>query len=292
MRRFQGATASGSAQALPEHQPKLQPNALLIGLVAVATLMTVLTTAEGALYRASRGDEIALASLAAGRLADWYTCAVLIPPLYWVTCRWPIEQGGWRIAAVVHLAASSCASVMKYLLYVPLRTAVDASYDASIIEAMSADFLGKLMFFWAVTGMLHAVYFYRREQARASVAVEAPSALGGPPKIGGGPRIRVLTASGSHFVAADEIDWIEAQGNYALIHAGERRHLVRETMIGFSGRLDPSAFIRVRRSVIVNVSSVSKVEPATRGRYQLTLRNGETVATGRSFKERVQRMLD
>jgi hypothetical protein len=280
------------AQALPEHQGRLQPAALLAGLVAVATLMTVLTTAEGALYRASRGDDIALASLAAGRVADWYTCAVLIPPLYWVTCRWPIEQGRWRLAVAVHLAASSCASVLKYLLYVPLRTAVDASYDASIMEAMSADFLGKLMFFWAATGMLHAVFFYRREQARSSVAVEAPSASSGPPGVGGDARFHVLTASGSHFLAPDEIDWIEAQGNYALIHVGERRHLVRETMIGLCERLDSSTFVRVRRSVIVNVSSVSKVEPVTRGRYHLTLRNGETVATGRSFKERVQRMLD
>jgi hypothetical protein len=292
MGRFQRAVASPSAQALPEHQVRLRPGALLGGLVVVAALMTVLTTAEGALYRASRGDDIALSSLAAGRLADWYTCAVLIPPLYWVTRRWPIEQGGWRLAVAIHLTASSCASVLKYLLYVPLRGVVDPSYGTSIAEAMSADFLGKLMFFWAAIGMLHAIFFYQREQAKRAIPDDVLSTPESSSRPSGARRIGVLAANGTHFVAADEIDWIEAQGNYALIHAGERRHLLRETMSRLIEQLDPSAFVRVHRSVIVNVHSISRVEPAARGRYQLTLSNGATVTTGRSFKERVHRMLE
>lgn len=290
MHSFEEPTGSGGAKALPAQQSQLQPGVLLAALFAVATFMTVLTTAEGALYRASRGDEIALVSLAAGRLTDWYTCAILIPPLYWVTCHWPIEQGRCGGAIAVQLVATSCASVTKYLLYVPLRTAVDPSYHSSITEAISADFLGKLMFFWAATGVLHAVFFYRREQANTWLKAAA-SATRSATEWDSRPHNFELPTSGSHQVAAHEIDWVEAQGNYALIHAGDRRDLVRETMRGLSERLDPANFVRVHRSVIVNVQRISKIEPASRGRYRLILENGRTVTTGRSFKEEVLRLL-
>jgi two-component system LytT family response regulator len=180
---------------------------------------------------------------------------------------------------------------MKYLLYVPLRTAIDPSYDVGVAQAISADFLGKLMFFWAAIGILHAVFFYQRGQVQARLAAELALSSERPQKGGGRDRVSVLARSGFPVVAPEEIDWIEASGNYALIHAGARRHLVRETMTALSERLDPEAFVRVHRSAIVNVAAIFEAQPAARGRYQLTLRNGKTLSTGRSFKMRVQALL-
>ncbi|HEX8482020.1 MAG TPA: LytTR family DNA-binding domain-containing protein [Allosphingosinicella sp.] len=283
MRRPQAATVPDGSG--------FQAGTALIGLVAVATLMTALTTAEGVLYRASRGDEIALVTLAGGRLADWYTCAVLIPPLYWVTCRWPIEQPGWRLPVAVHLAASACASVLKYVLYVPLRTVIDPGYDAGVLDAISADFLGKLMFFWAAIGILHAIFFYRRGQSQARQAIGLTAQSAHAHRGDGGDRLLAIGKKGFPLVAVEEIDWIEAQGNYALIHAGDRRHLIRETMTALGERLDPVAFVRVHRSAIVAVAAIREVEPAPKGRYRLSLRNGATLSTGRSFRNRVRDLL-
>jgi DNA-binding LytR/AlgR family response regulator len=191
----------------------------------------------------------------------------------------------------VHLGASLCAVLLKYLIYVPLRSLIEANYQVGVIEAISADFLGKLMFFWAAIGMLHAIFFYRRYQAHSGVAAELASPLNHAKQASRADGISACADNVFPFVANAQIEWIEAQGNYVLIHAGERRHLVRETMVAVSAKLDPSRFVRVHRSAIVNVAAVSYVEPAAKGRYRLTLRNGESLSTGRSFRARARGLL-
>ena len=54
----------------------------------------------------------------------------------------------------------------------------------------------------------------------------------------------------------DEIDFIEADGNYAKLHVGRKAHLLREKMHDLEGRLDPARFVRIHRSVIVNLDRI------------------------------------
>ena len=86
------------------------------------------------------------------------------------------------------------------------------------------------------------------------------------------------------FVLADEIDWIEAAGNYVRLHAGSASHLIRETMANVEGRLDPERFVRVHRSAIVNVEKIRELEPMFRGEYAAILRNGRRVAVSRGYR--------
>jgi len=86
------------------------------------------------------------------------------------------------------------------------------------------------------------------------------------------------------FVLADEIDWIEAAGNYVRLHAGPASHLVRETMAKVEARLDPERFVRVHRSAIVNVESIRELQPMFRGEYTAILRNGRRVAVSRGYR--------
>jgi two-component system LytT family response regulator len=104
-------------------------------------------------------------------------------------------------------------------------------------------------------------------------------------------RFLVRTARGYHFVDADDVEWIEAEGNYAALHAGGRAHLVRHTMKALEARLDPAAFVRVHRSTIVNVARVVGAEPLGHGEYRLQLRGGARVETSRGYSERVMGML-
>jgi len=78
-------------------------------------------------------------------------------------------------------------------------------------------------------------------------------------------RFLVKAAGRVVFVLADEIDWIEAAGNYVRLHAGPASHLVRETMAKVEARLDPERFVRVHRSAIVNVESIRELQPMFRG---------------------------
>ena len=261
---------------------------LLLGLLGLALAMALITTAEGAAFRAHRGDAIELGRLLTGRLADWYTCAVLVPPLYWLTKRYTIQAGDWRRPALIHFGAAAAAACLKFVLYVPLRRLLDPQYQGTIFGTIGADFLGKLMFFCAVAGMLHAVFFYRRAQAEATEADALRRRLS---QLERGGTIAVPLANGFRYLPPAEIDWVEAQGNYLKIHAGAEKYLVRDTMRHFSDKLVSEHFIRVHRSAIVNASSVRRIEPAANSRYRLTLRNGDTVMSGRSYLAALRALL-
>jgi two-component system LytT family response regulator len=86
------------------------------------------------------------------------------------------------------------------------------------------------------------------------------------------------------FVMAEEIDWIEAAGNYVRLHVGSASHLVRETMAKVEARLDPDRFARVHRSAIVNVERIRELEPMFRGECAAILRNGSRVAVSRGYR--------
>jgi two-component system LytT family response regulator len=91
-----------------------------------------------------------------------------------------------------------------------------------------------------------------------------------------------------NLVPVEEVDWIDAAGNYARLHAGGRTHLVRETMTQLESRLDPDRFVRVHRSIIVNVERVTTVEPYAHGEYVLTISDGTRVTSSRTYSARLR----
>jgi two-component system LytT family response regulator len=92
-------------------------------------------------------------------------------------------------------------------------------------------------------------------------------------------------------VPVEDIDWIEANGDYVALHVGIRTHLLRETMSGVEARLDPERFIRVHRSMIVQASRICELESRTDGEYLLRLTCGAELRCSRSFRDRIRRWL-
>ncbi|NBD12344.1 MULTISPECIES: LytTR family DNA-binding domain-containing protein [Corallococcus] len=94
------------------------------------------------------------------------------------------------------------------------------------------------------------------------------------------------------FLRVEDIDYLEAEGNYVSVHLGKESYLVRETMNALEAKLDPKAFVRAHRSLILRIDRVEEVEPLPPGEYVLTLRNGTRLTSGRSYRARLQRVLD
>lgn len=92
-------------------------------------------------------------------------------------------------------------------------------------------------------------------------------------------------------VPVDTIDWIEARGNYARLHAGRTAHLIREPLRSLEARLDPDRFVRVHRSAIVNLERIASVEPYFHGEYVLTLRDGTRLTSSRTQSARLRALL-
>ncbi|MDY6948192.1 MAG: LytTR family DNA-binding domain-containing protein [Pseudomonadota bacterium] len=106
------------------------------------------------------------------------------------------------------------------------------------------------------------------------------------------PRILpIRDDAGTVRVDVNSIDWIDAAGDYMCVHADGRTYVLRETMKSLEAVLDPKLFQRVHRSTIVNVSRVRRLRPHTNGEYFLTLDDGQEIKLSRSYRDRVDQLL-
>ena len=101
---------------------------------------------------------------------------------------------------------------------------------------------------------------------------------------------RLVVKSGGRlfFLRADEIDWIEAAGNYVRLHLGSEAHLLRETMNSIEARLNPELFFRIHRSHIVNIERIKELQPWFNGEYVVILRTGARLTLSRGYREKLQ----
>ncbi len=123
-------------------------------------------------------------------------------------------------------------------------------------------------------------YLQQTGAATASAAAERP-----------GDRILVKSSGEIFFLKAEEIDWIEAEGDYMKFHVGGRAHLMRETMARLEARLDPKRFIRIHRSTIVNIDRLRKLSPSFAGEYAVVLHDGTKLRLSRGYHERIAALL-
>jgi|HubBroStandDraft_3_1064219.scaffolds.fasta_scaffold16806_1 two-component system LytT family response regulator len=89
------------------------------------------------------------------------------------------------------------------------------------------------------------------------------------------------------FLRADEIDWIEAAGNYVRLHSGKEEHLYRETMTKLEAQLNPERFARIHRSAIVNTERIKELQPWFRGDYVIVLRDNQKLTLSRTYRSRL-----
>jgi len=93
------------------------------------------------------------------------------------------------------------------------------------------------------------------------------------------------------FLSVDEIDWIEAQGNYVCLHSKKESYLVRETISGLEAQLAPKKFARIHRSTIVQLNRIKELHPWTHGEYRVLLKDGTELTLSRSYRDHFQSLL-
>ncbi len=104
-------------------------------------------------------------------------------------------------------------------------------------------------------------------------------------------RLVVKSQGRIFFLKTEEIEWIEAAGNYVRLHVEGKSHLVRETMARLEEKLDPAKFTRVHRSFMVRLDSVRDFQPWFNGDFVLTLRTGQQITSGRSYRKKLTELL-
>jgi two-component system LytT family response regulator len=104
-------------------------------------------------------------------------------------------------------------------------------------------------------------------------------------------RLLINTEGRAFLLAVERIDWIEAARNYVRVHAEGDSYLLRGTIEGLHSRLNPSRFVRVNRSQVVNLESIKELQPWFHGEYRIILKDGTQVSWSRRYIDRSREVL-
>ncbi|MGH8177849.1 MAG: LytR/AlgR family response regulator transcription factor [Steroidobacter sp.] len=90
------------------------------------------------------------------------------------------------------------------------------------------------------------------------------------------------------FVNVSDIDWIEAASYYACLHVGRDTHIIRRTLSELERDLGEEKFIRIHRSIIVNLERIHGLELQSGGEYEVVLKSKVRLRLSRRFRKRLQ----
>lgn len=133
--------------------------------------------------------------------------------------------------------------------------------------------------------------FMLRLQGEARV-LDAPEASAEPeaiepeaPQPARPERFLVRKLRREFLIAATDIDWLQAEGNYVGLHVNGHDYLLRATLTDFLTQLDPARFVRVHRSHAVNLGRIKEIEPLDGGDARLHMHDGTTVPCSRRYRD-------
>jgi two-component system, LytTR family, response regulator len=121
-----------------------------------------------------------------------------------------------------------------------------------------------------------------QDQLRSLLDVAPQSPLGAD-------RLMIKTDGKVVFVKKDDIDWLEAAGNYIKLHCGADTHMLRETMNSILTQLDASKFLRIHRATIVNIERIKEMHPWFNGEYKIILTTNAQLVMSRGCHEQFTR---
>ncbi len=104
-------------------------------------------------------------------------------------------------------------------------------------------------------------------------------------------RFPIKSGGRTVFLQLDEIDYLEAAGNYVRLHIGAQEYLTRDTMSSFESKLLDSEFVRIHRSVIVNRKRIKELRPWFTGEYVVILTTGKELTLSRGYRDRLPLLL-
>ena len=218
----------------------------------------------------------------------------LVPAVIAFERRFALTWNTWRANWRWHVMASVAFSVVHVLAMVGLRKLAYASqgstYDFGNWPAEL--FYEYLKDFRAYFGILLFLAMYRllllRLQGEASL-LAAPD--DGPPvePIDRPERFLVRTLGKEFLLPAAEVEWLQAWGNYVNLRVRGHDYPLRSTMAAVEARLDPTRFVRVHRSYIMNLDYLQQIEPLDSGDARAKMRDGGTVPVSRRYRDNLRR---
>lgn len=209
--------------------------------------------------------------------------------------RWNTLPGslGWHVAASMAFCAAH-VGLMLAMRY--------PAYALAGLDYRFGDWPTRLVYEYlkdvrSYALILVAVFSYRlvllrlQGEARVLDAAEPPA---GEPVSPAAPaprpeRFLVRKLRREFLIAAADIEWLQAQGNYVGLHVSGHDYLLRSTLTEFLEQLDPARFARVHRSYAVNLDRIAEIEPLDGGDARLKMKDGTQVPCSRRYRDALGR---
>lgn len=236
--------------------------------------------------------------------------AALLPLIRWFDGLFPIRGDSWPVSVPAHALFSFPLALIHIALFVAVRKLVYPLFDAEyvigdigfgLLYEYRKSAVGYVIVLVALYGFRHYVQLRRLldmpdAHQRATPDAEEPA---GPPPAAPPPADsvthprRFLARRGARdvIVNVSDIAWVEAAGNYVVLHTAVGELKLRETLSAMERELEPWDFVRVHRSHLVNLDAVREVQPWFHGDQRLVLTDGTLLNLSRRYRDNLRRRM-
>lgn len=213
----------------------------------------------------------------------------LVPAIIAFERRFPLYIGVLRKHLPMHILGSIVYSVVHVTAMVWIRKVVylsqNLSYDfGNWPLEMGYEYLKDWQTY---AGVLFVLALYRllllRLQGEARL-LDAPDDGPELEPVERPGRFLVRKLGKEFLIAAAEVEYLQASGNYVNLHLHSRDYPLRTTMAAIEPRMDPNKFVRVHRSYMVNLDFIKEIEPLDTGDARILMKDGSMVPCSRRYR--------
>lgn len=258
-------------------------------IVAVWTAILVVSCLAssyvGLADEARRGRAVPFSVVFATEATSYLVIAAIVPAIYRMQRRFPLTEPRNLLAHAVALVPFSLAHTtgMAALRYLWFAAILGQPFSFPLtFDRFAYEFSKDIIAYTTMNIGVMALDYIRQRLERRTESAAAPGTA--RPE-----RFAVRKRGGSEvMVEVAEIDWVEASGNYAILHVGGGTFEIRSSLAKLEGELDPSRFVRVHKSHIVNIARVAEVTPWVSGDWRIRLQDGAELNLSRRYRQRFE----
>ena len=103
-------------------------------------------------------------------------------------------------------------------------------------------------------------------------------------------RFAIKTGDRTVFVKVEDVDYIESASNYVVLHTRSENHVLRDTLVNLATTLPPKSFLRISRSIMVNLDRVKELQPGIEGEHVVVLQNDKQLIMTRGLRDVQERL--